>query len=68
MGLVDAVIPEPPGGAHVNHEELFRSVDDVIGRQLRELDKVPLDQLPAQRYRKFRDMGRLGREFREAEP
>jgi acetyl-CoA carboxylase carboxyl transferase subunit alpha len=68
MGLVDEVIPEPPGGAHVNHEALFKSVDDVLERQLRELEKVPVDQLPERRYRKFRDMGRLGREFREAEP
>jgi acetyl-CoA carboxylase alpha subunit len=68
MGLVDEVIPEPPGGAHVNHEALFKSVDDVLARQLRELEEVPVDQLPEHRYRKFRDMGRLGREFREAEP
>ena len=68
MGLVDEVIPEPPGGAHVDHEALFKSVDDVLERQLRELEKVPVDRLPERRYRKFRDMGRLGREFHEAEP
>jgi acetyl-CoA carboxylase carboxyl transferase subunit alpha len=68
LGLVDEVIPEPPGGAHVNHEALFKSVDDVLWRQLRELGKVPPERLPPERYRKFRDMGRLGREFREAEP
>jgi acetyl-CoA carboxylase carboxyl transferase subunit alpha len=68
MGLVDEVIPEPPGGAHVNHEAIFKSVDEVLGRQLRDLAKVPREELPEQRYRKFRDMGRLGREFREAEP
>ncbi len=68
MGLVDEVIPEPPGGAHVNHEALFKSVDEVLWRQLRELGEVPREQLPEARYRKFRDMGRLGREFREAAP
>jgi acetyl-CoA carboxylase carboxyl transferase subunit alpha len=68
MGLVDEVIPEPAGGAQVNHEALFKSVDEVLWRQLQELRKVPRDKLPEERYRKFRDMGRLGREFTEAAP
>ncbi|HSD67783.1 MAG TPA: acetyl-CoA carboxylase carboxyltransferase subunit alpha [Vicinamibacteria bacterium] len=68
LGLVDEVIEEPPGGAHVNHEAAFKAVDRVLGRQLSELGKVPTEQLPGQRYRKFRDMGRLGREFLEATP
>jgi acetyl-CoA carboxylase carboxyl transferase subunit alpha len=68
MGLVDEVIPEPAGGAQVNHEALFKSVDEVLWRQLQELRKVPRDKLPEERYRKFRDMGRLGRESREVTP
>jgi acetyl-CoA carboxylase alpha subunit len=51
----------------VNHEAVFRAVDEVLWRQLRELDPVPRDRLPEERYRKFRAMGRLGREIREAE-
>jgi len=68
MGLVDEVIPEPAGGAHVNHEAVFRSVEEVLWRQLQELAKVPRERLAEERYRKFRDMGRLGREIREVEP
>jgi len=64
--LVDAVIPEPPGGAHVNHEALFQSVDALLWSQLQELLALPSDELPDRRYRKFREMGRLGREFCEA--
>jgi acetyl-CoA carboxylase carboxyl transferase subunit alpha len=67
MGLVDEVIPEPPGGAHVSHDAIFKSVDEVLWRQLQELRRVPREELPARRYRKFRDMGRLGREFQEAQ-
>ena len=63
MGLVDEVIEEPPGGAHVNHEALFKSVDSVLWRQLGELMKVPRERLPEARFKKFRDMGRVGREF-----
>jgi acetyl-CoA carboxylase carboxyl transferase subunit alpha len=63
--LVDVVIPEPAGGAHVNHEELFRTVDGVLSKQLDELSRLAPEVLLEQRYRKFRDMGRLGREFDE---
>ncbi len=64
--LVDEVIPEPPGGAHSNHEALFKSVDGVLWRQLQELRSMPGDRLIEMRYRKFRAMGRLGHEFLEA--
>jgi acetyl-CoA carboxylase carboxyl transferase subunit alpha len=65
MGIVDEVIEEPPGGAHVNHDALFKSLDAVLWRQLQELRKEPRERLPESRYRKFRDMGRPGREFVE---
>ena len=65
--IVDAVVPEPPGGAHVDHEAMFQSLDKVLTAQLAELRKLPPDQLIEERYRKFRNMGRLGREFEEAE-
>ena len=66
MGLIDEVIEEPAGGAHVNPEALFKAADAVLWRQLTELLKVPKAKLPDQRYQKFRDMGRPGREFIEA--
>jgi acetyl-CoA carboxylase carboxyl transferase subunit alpha len=66
--LVDEVIQEPPGGAHVDHEACFRAVDAVLWRQLQELRETPLARLPELRYAKFRAMGRLGREFREVTP
>jgi acetyl-CoA carboxylase carboxyl transferase subunit alpha len=63
--LVDEVIPEPSGGAHVNHEEIYRSVDAVLARQLEELSRLSPEELLEDRYQKFRNMGRLGREFEE---
>jgi acetyl-CoA carboxylase carboxyl transferase subunit alpha len=65
LGLVDEVVPEPPGGAHVDHEALFRSVDEVLWRQLQELVREPKERLLDLRYRKFLIMGRVGREFNE---
>jgi len=68
FGIVDEIVPEPAGGAHADPEALFRSLDAVIDAQLRELSALPSDQLVEARYRKFRDMGRLGREFLEQPP
>jgi acetyl-CoA carboxylase carboxyl transferase subunit alpha len=65
VGLVDGVIPEPPGGAHVSHDALFKSVDVVLSAQLEELRGLDSEALADARYRKFRDMGRLGKEFLE---
>jgi acetyl-CoA carboxylase carboxyl transferase subunit alpha len=65
VGLVDEVIPEPPGGAHVHHEALFKGVDAVLSAQLDELRGLDSEALADGRYRKFRDMGRLGKEFLE---
>jgi acetyl-CoA carboxylase carboxyl transferase subunit alpha len=63
--IVDEVIAEPPGGAHLDPEALFRRVDAVLEAQLRELSAQPVDALVEARYEKFRRMGRVGREFLE---
>ncbi|HEY5908316.1 MAG TPA: acetyl-CoA carboxylase carboxyltransferase subunit alpha [Vicinamibacteria bacterium] len=63
LGVVDEIIPEPPGGAHVAPEPLYRSLDAVLLRQLRELEALASPALVDARYQKFRQMGRLGREF-----
>jgi acetyl-CoA carboxylase carboxyl transferase subunit alpha len=68
LDLVDEIIPEPPGGAHAAHEPLFRSVDRVLSAQLAELGRLGPEALTEARYRKFRNMGRLGREFLELAP
>jgi acetyl-CoA carboxylase carboxyl transferase subunit alpha len=66
FGIVDEVVPEPVGGAHADPEALFRSLDAVLEAQLRELSALAPADLIEARYRKFRDMGRLGREFTDA--
>jgi len=68
VGLVEAIIPEPPGGAHVSHEALFKSLDAVLQQQLDELGRLDHEALVEGRYRKFRDRGRLGKEFLEVAP
>jgi len=68
FGIVDEIVPEPPGGAHADPDALFRSLDAVLEAQLRELSALPASDLVEARYRKFRDMGRLGREFTDLPP
>jgi acetyl-CoA carboxylase carboxyl transferase subunit alpha len=65
LGIVDEIIPEPSGGAHVDHDALFRTIDVVLEAQLRELTAAPVDSLVTKRYDKFRNMGRLGQDFNE---
>jgi acetyl-CoA carboxylase carboxyl transferase subunit alpha len=65
LGIVDEIVSEPPGGAHANPDALFKSLDAVLDRQLRELSALSAEALVEARYRKFRQMGRLGREFVE---
>jgi acetyl-CoA carboxylase carboxyl transferase subunit alpha len=65
FGLIDEIVPEPPGGAHVDHEATCEAVGAVMARQLEELAALSQDALVAGRHEKFRNMGRLGREFEE---
>jgi acetyl-CoA carboxylase carboxyl transferase subunit alpha len=68
LGLVDEVVKEPPGGAHVDPEALYAAVDGMLSRQLAELQQLPLPALLEARYQKFRAMGRLDREFFDRGP
>ena len=57
LGLIDEIVPEPPGGAHSDPPQAFHNLRPLFQRQLAELSRLPLDQLIEQRYRKFRPMG-----------
>jgi len=59
LNVIDEIVPEPPGGAHRDHEGVAKSVHKAIARNLRELRAVPVDQLLEERYAKFRQMARF---------
>jgi acetyl-CoA carboxylase carboxyl transferase subunit alpha len=63
--IVDEIVPEPPGGAHTDPEALFKTLDAILDMQLRELTALSPEALADARYRKFRNIGRLGHEFME---
>lgn len=57
LGLVDAIIPEPKGGAHRDLAEISQSVKAAIVGALDELDPLSPDAVRDTRYAKFRKMG-----------
>jgi acetyl-CoA carboxylase carboxyl transferase subunit alpha len=57
LGVVDEIIPEPPEGAHTDHEETGRRLKAVLVRELDRLAAIPLDVLVEQRYRRYRSLG-----------
>jgi acetyl-CoA carboxylase carboxyl transferase subunit alpha len=57
LGIIDEIIPEPEGGAHLDHEGSAALLDQVLDRTLRELLSLPPAVLIDRRYDKFRRMG-----------
>ena len=57
LGVIDDIIPEPEGGAHLAPVIALRQVDRALSRHLAELDKESGKNLAAARYQKFRKMG-----------
>ncbi|HHW44293.1 MAG TPA: acetyl-CoA carboxylase carboxyltransferase subunit alpha [Desulfotomaculum sp.] len=55
--LIDAIIPEPLGGAHRDWKEAARLVGEALNRHLEELVELPVEQLLERRYQRFRSTG-----------
>jgi len=61
LDVIDAVVPEPVGGAHRNTAEACNNLERFITRSIRELKRVNLDSLMEHRYRRWRRMGKFAR-------
>jgi acetyl-CoA carboxylase carboxyl transferase subunit alpha len=57
LDVVDAVIPEPAGGAHTDHEEATRRVGDAVEDALLDLAELDPEGLVRQRSERFRHLG-----------
>jgi acetyl-CoA carboxylase carboxyl transferase alpha subunit len=66
LGIIDAVVPEPPEGAHTNPREAATALQAAIIKHLSELSKLSQSKLLKRRYRKFRKMGELSPYAQEA--
>ena len=67
LGLVDAIIPEPAGGAHNDYDRATALLDQALHAALLEVAALPVDQRLNLRYDKFRRMGEEGSAFVNSE-
>jgi acetyl-CoA carboxylase carboxyl transferase subunit alpha len=57
LGVIDEIVPEPVGGAHVNHEASAKSLQEALVRNLEELRRYRPEKLVRRRREKFLSMG-----------
>ena len=57
FGIIDDIIEEPLGGAHRDHRLMALNMKKYLRAQLRELTKIPVDELVETRYKRFRGYG-----------
>jgi acyl-CoA carboxylase subunit beta len=62
LQIMDAIVPEPEGGAHTDPAATAANVKTAIVDNLRELLELPTDQLLERRYERFRRYGAPGRQ------
>jgi acetyl-CoA carboxylase carboxyl transferase subunit alpha len=68
FGVVDEVIPEPPGGAHRDPSAVAAHLKKAICRHLKEIRSLSSDQLLETRYAKFRRIGEFAENVMNSDP
>ncbi len=59
LGCVDALVPEPPGAAHTDPDGAAKLLDTALESHFSELKRLPVKELVASRYNKFRKMAQF---------
>jgi acetyl-CoA carboxylase carboxyl transferase subunit alpha len=57
LGVIDAVVPEPKGGAQNDHDAAATYLGEALAEALEELAGVPGDELRRKRRARFRSLG-----------
>ncbi len=57
FGVIDDILPEPPGGAHRDPKKQAAIIKQAVLSHLRELMSVPVDELLRRRHDKYRKIG-----------
>jgi acetyl-CoA carboxylase carboxyl transferase subunit beta len=65
LGIIDAIVPEPPGGAHTDPELAARHLRTALVRAMRALHGVRVPVLLRRRAQKYRHIGRVGVYWRQ---
>ncbi|MFA5367172.1 MAG: acetyl-CoA carboxylase carboxyltransferase subunit alpha/beta [Dehalococcoidia bacterium] len=64
LGVVDVIVPEPKGGAHISPDEAARQLKKYILNELVQLQGTFWSRLTKNRYDKYRAMGRYNSRLR----
>jgi len=59
LGVIDGIVPEPKGGAHVDPMQTLENVKVAVLEQLAALSGISASRLVDTRYKKFTAMGRF---------
>jgi len=65
LKIIDAIVPEPEGGAHLGPASAAESLKSYLLSAIQELAEIPADRLLANRYQKYRHIGQGGTYWRE---
>ena len=57
LGIVDATIPEPLGGAHRDADAMAQRIREHLEEQVARLSRLPLDELLSKRYQRITSYG-----------
>jgi len=59
LGIIDCIVPEPRGGAHLQPKKIFRTLKRYIKTTLKELTNISVDKLLEMREKKYYSMGKF---------
>jgi len=59
LGIADAIIPEPSGGAHTDPEAATAALGAALREHLAELRQLKTEELLDRRYQKYRSIGKF---------
>jgi acetyl-CoA carboxylase carboxyl transferase subunit alpha len=57
QGVIDAIVPEPLGGAHRDPHSAAHNLEQFLAKTLRDLKRAKIENLLERRYEKFRQQG-----------
>jgi acetyl-CoA carboxylase carboxyl transferase subunit alpha len=70
LGIIDAIVPEPLGGAHRDPHTAAHNLEQYIAKTIKSLKQTVkqsgIDSLLERRYEKFRNLGVFGEPVRKA--
>jgi len=56
FNVIDDIIPEPIGGAHINPKAVYKMVAKYLTKEMSKYSKMNQDEVSKHRYKKFRNI------------